>query len=105
MATLLQIYNILYGDDYRPLTNRTISAVLNAANAVINEDPGTANHANRLVWAQAALASREGLSAAADEMFVGVCSNPTIQTTGNDATDNDIQFVVNSLVNSYATGS
>lgn len=105
MATLLQIYNILYGDDYRPLLNRTISAVLNAANAIVNEDPGTANHANRLAWAQAALASRDGLTAATDEMFVGVCSNATIQMTGNDATDNDIQFVVNSLVNSYATGS
>lgn len=105
MATLLQIYNILYGDDYRPLMNRTISAVLNAANAVVNEDPGTANHANRLAWSQAALASRDGLSAAADEMFVGLCSNATIQSTGNDATDNDIQFVVNSLIDSYATGS
>ena len=97
MATLLEIYNLRY--EAVNLKNRTTAAIAKAATDVLNEDPGTANHANRLVWAGSAL---DNATAMAERMMWGVLSNATIQANGESSTDNDIQFVVNSLIDSYA---
>lgn len=105
MATLLGIYDVLLSDGAQALRNRTMAQVLVSANYIMNEDPGTANHANRLVWAQGALLSASALRAASDKMYVGVCTNPTIQSAGNASTDNDIAYVVASLIDTvYAAG-
>lgn len=69
---------------------------------VLNEDPGTANHVNRVIWAKDALVNAE---AVAGRMFWGVLGNATIAAAGEAATDNDIQFVVNGLINTFATGA
>lgn len=106
MATLLEIYDVLLSDSSQELRNRVMAQCLISANYILNEDPGTANHANRLAWAQAALQSTNTLRAASDKMYTGVCTNPTIQGSGNDASDNDIAYVVASLIDTvYAAGS
>lgn len=77
---------------------------MKAAWAIRNEDAGTTNHANRIVWANGILASKQGMVDAATEMFLYFLSNATIQTNGDASTDNDIEFVVNSLVDTLAVG-
>jgi hypothetical protein len=99
MATLLEIYSLRY--ESATLRPRTVSAVVKAAQDILNEDPGTANHANRLIWAGEVLNDPK---AKTEEMLWGVVSNATIQTGGDASSDNDIQFVVNGLVDTFATG-
>ena len=74
-------------------------AVITAAGAIENEDPGTADHANRLAWAN--WADRNS-SVAWLPFAWPVAMNPSIQATvqsdpsGQSVKDSDIQFVVNS---------
>jgi hypothetical protein len=86
-------------------------ATVVAANSIVNEDPATADHANRLSWAQWVLTG----SPVAWNIFAWpVCSNPTIQAaydadqTGSSIQDSDVQFVVNSniemAVKQYVSG-
>lgn len=97
MATLQELYNLWHeGSDLRA---RVAAACAKASNDVLNEDAGTANHANRLVWARTTLMD---IDAMATRMFWAVISNATIAAAGNAATDNDIQWVVNSWIDSFA---
>lgn len=96
MATYSEIYDLR---NSHPLKHRTVVAVAKAAQDVLNEDPETANHAARAVWAHAALLNAE---AKAKEMLWGVCGNATIQSSGINSTDGDIQYVVNGLINTFA---
>lgn len=73
MATLLEIYDVLLSDSSQALRNRVMAQCLISANYILNEDPGTANHINRLTWAQAALQSTDALQAA---------TTPTGEETG-----------------------
>jgi len=76
---------------------RVAAALANAAEDIENEDPGTPNHAARLAWASAVL--QDDLLQEADKIMWRVGLNPTIAAAGEEnATDNDIQFVVNSLL-------
>jgi hypothetical protein len=102
MATLLQVYNLIHDGEFQALRNRVRAAVLVAARAVILEDPATVNHADRLVWAQAAVQNAAALAEKAETLFVGVASDATIQAAGNAATDAQVQAAVNALVNYYA---
>lgn len=99
MATLLEVYNLRVTSSL--LRNRVAAAVAKAAMDVLNEDAGTTNHAARLVWAQDALVNAETV---AGRMMWGVLGNGTIQNAGEAATDNDIQYVVNGLINTFAAG-
>jgi hypothetical protein len=99
MATLAEIANLAQDESF---ISRIAAAIGKAATDVINEDPGTTNHANRLLWAKAAMADIDGL---ASEYAWTIVQNATIQTSGVEATDNDIQFVVNSNVNSWASAA
>lgn len=96
MATLEQIFNLRFQGALKP---RVTAAVAKAAQDVLNEDPGTANHVARVAWAKAAL---QNAQAAAEEMMWGVVGNATIQASGDSSTDNDIQFVVNGLINTFS---
>ncbi len=97
MATLLQIYNLhAEGDE---LKARVAAAIADAAQDVLNELSATDNHENRLVWAKDSLVNAE---ASAERMFWGVLGNATIQSSGNSATDGDIQYIVNGLINTFA---
>jgi len=81
------------------LKARCAAATAKAALDVLNEDPGTTNHANRLVWAKEALVNADTV---AERMFWGILQNATIAAAGDEATDNDVQFVVNSLIDTFA---
>jgi len=72
-----------------------------AAVAILGEDDQTANHAERVVYANKVL---DG-SASVYEYAVGVTTNGTIATNINgdvDPTDNDVEFTVNSMIDDYA---
>lgn len=78
-----------------------------AAKDIENEDPGTSNHANRLLWAAEV---RQGRKSMALKMIEDVLKNATLAADPYGASmtlaeyDNAVQFVVNSLINTYATG-
>jgi hypothetical protein len=95
--TYLEIYDLQYR--HPDLRTRTQVAISNASYNVLNEDPGTVNHANRILWANDTLASPEKMTNLEMAMVV---QNPTIQAEGDNAADSDIQFVVNGLVDYFA---
>jgi hypothetical protein len=83
------------------LQQRTESAVMTAIQDIMNEDPGTPDHANRYAWAQWA---NVNTSIASIYFMWGLAMNPSIQASvaadpsGLSVPDNDIQFVVNSNI-------
>lgn len=83
------------------LRRRLTVAIATAAQQVMAE-PGTQpNHANRLTWAKASL---QNAPAMAETMMWGLLSNASIQATAENTPDSDVQFQVNSLIDSYAIG-
>lgn len=100
MATYIETWNLRFVSSN--LKCRTAVAVAKAAQDIINESPATTNHANRVIWAKEALLD---CMAKAEQMLWPVVSNATIASAGESATDSDIQFVVNSNIDSFATGS
>jgi hypothetical protein len=91
--TYLEIFALRFNSN--DLKNRVAVAASIAANDITNEDPETANHAARLVWANATLANAQ---AVAEQAMWGICHNATIQTSGDASTDADIQFAFNGLI-------
>jgi trehalose-6-phosphatase len=100
MAEYVDIYYLMHSDG--DLWRRVEVAAFRTACDIINEDTATPNHTNRVIWAKQALANP---AAKAAEMKYAVLQNATIMAAGNDATDNDVQFVVNSVIDSFATGA
>ena len=96
-----------YADQYTmataaPFIQRVEIAVVTAAIAVLAEAENTPDHSFRRTYAARVLAS-PAIEAAV--MAVGISTNSTIAAaapTGASATDNDIQFTVNSMFNAYA---
>jgi hypothetical protein len=87
----------------------TTAACINASEDILNEDPQTANHANRVIWAN------RPPEVNAIQIMVAVARNTTVQSKWADRTtqnleewlrfdDGDIQFIVNSNVDRFATG-
>lgn len=76
-------------------------ACLVAARDILNESPATANHANRIIWATAAKKNPKGT---ARTLLVYVLDNATVAASLPNAVDSDVQFVVNSLIDTFATG-
>lgn len=98
MATLMEIDGLVLGAP--TLFQRFRAARLKAAWDIMNEDPGTTNHADRVTWANSIIADYESSDVQSEyRLFL---SNTTIQTSGISSTDNDIQFVVNSFVDTWA---
>ena len=93
MAALLEIYNLIQSDG--DLWKKAYAAAFVAATAIIYESPATANHAARLEWANTTRADLAGWVTANKAKIL---ENATVAAAGNLATDNDVQFVVNSLV-------
>ena len=94
-----QIYKTAKNEDF---LGRIDIAVVKAAEAIINESDQTANHANRYAWSRNAIeAPREKTLA----LRWRILMNPTIQTNMNQSPDADIQFVVNGMIDYFATGS
>jgi hypothetical protein len=96
MASLLEIYALRFDTD---LKNRVMAAIAKAAQDVINESDTTENHANRIIWARDSLTDAQTM---AEKFMWAVVGNASIQNNGANSTDNDIQFVVNSNIDTFA---
>ena len=97
MATLLETYEAHQTLEILP--QKTTAAIWKAAVAVLTEDVGTANHAARVVWASHALRDARAM---ADLMLGGMLGNAAIVAAGDASTDNDLEFVVASLIDAYS---
>ena len=89
---LLDLYYLMNSDG--DLWRKVEAAAFKAATAIKYEDPLTANHAARLAWATAV---NDDLKAWTVANRTKVLENATVSAAGHAATDNDVQFVVNSL--------
>lgn len=92
----------LFATTTNDLHKKAARAIDKAARDVINEDPGTENHAVRYVWACRVRQHPDNIIAEAHQWMPAVLDNATVAAAGNAATDNDVQFVVSGLVNTMA---
>ena len=83
------------------LRKQVIVSCQKAATDILNEAAGTENHGQRLQWSRKILRSG-GAAAEGEKMIWEVLANAAIQAAPTNATDNDVQFVVNSLLNTFA---
>lgn len=79
--------------------DRIGQAFLKIAQDVVTEDPGTANHAQRLVLANQVIKG-SGIPSRAYEMLPRM--NPALQVDGGVPTDNDILFTVSQQWDAFA---
>jgi hypothetical protein len=102
VATYEDLYYALnQGTGDHRLWRQAYVATLKAATDIRAENPATANHANRLAWA---LAVEQDTIANVLAMRNRILENPTLAAAPSSASDSDVQFVVNSLIDSFATG-
>lgn len=101
MATYEELFGLRNNSD---LKNRVTSAVIIAAETVMNELDTVPNHANRLIWAKGVFA---GPSREADRMYMSVLAAnkdaSVAQITG--ASDTAIQTNVDDHIDLFADGS
>ena len=93
MATYLELYRLASDSDFQ---TRLKYALLRAAYDISNESADTPFHSKRMAWARARLSGENSLQI--DRLAIGVLLNPTIAAAGALATDEDLQFQVNSIV-------
>ena len=100
MATYMEIRALFNNSE---LINKTQVACVIAAETIRTEDVGTANHANRLLWAKAAFASPASIASQVLMAILAANSDLTVaQITG--ATDAVLQGKVDAAVDLFATG-
>jgi len=101
MATYAELRQLFTDGDLR---NKVDVAVIIAAEAIRTEDPGTTNHANRLLWAKAAFASPRGKS---EEMLMALlaANKDASVATIQGVTDAALQTKVDAAVDVFADGS
>jgi hypothetical protein len=102
---LVAIYNCWAGENGL-LRAKFIGGCLKAAYAILNEDAGTANHTNRLAWANAVMfgTQAEVEAKAMQHLRYGIVSNATLQSVGGEATTNDVEYIIASQIDIFATG-
>ena len=100
MATYAELFGL---KNDSALRNRVTTACIVAAEVIMNEDGGTSNHANRLVWAAAVFA---GPASEANRMFMAVlAANKDVAVAQiQSASDAAIQTNVDDHVDLFATG-
>ena len=100
MATYTELYSLQSDDSLR---NKVAVACIVAAEAIRVEDGGTANHANRLLWAKASFEDPIG---AAEPMLRALLAANKAATEANisGASDVSIQTNVDAAVDIFATG-
>jgi hypothetical protein len=96
--SLISDFQLISNSDFK---GRVAIAILRAANDIRGESPTTPNHVERLQWAES-ISSYSDADAQAGRFLPNVIANPTISAAGTNATDNDLIFVVNGLVDQYA---
>lgn len=102
MASYTELFNLMQGKS--ELRNRITVAVIVAAEEIRTEDAGTANHANRLLWAARAFDSPESISKKI--MMSVIAGNKAAAISAIEAaTDAVLQAAVNSSVDLFATGA
>lgn len=97
---LIDIYHAALADSQ--VKQRFIGAVIKSAAYVLNEDPLTPNHVNRLAWAMAVKADPLGQAAG---MWTSALTNATVIQavgSGGEITDNDIEYVVAVMLDEFA---
>lgn len=100
MPSFLETYDLRYDEMLR---KRCAGGVTKKADAILIEPEETPNHAARVVWAEAAL---KDPVAETEKIMWRIVQNGTIQTkqsgasiaAGTITTDQDIEFVVNTVV-------
>lgn len=99
MATYTELYDL---HNNSALKNRVSVACIIAAEVVMNEDPGTTNHANRLPWAASVLA---GPQVEATRMYWALLAANKDMTIDNiqKATDAQVQTQVEAHIDLFAT--
>ena len=100
----MAIYKDLHGlHNDSALRNRVMVACIIAAETVMNEDGGVANHANRLIWAASVLVNPQ---AEARRMFMAVLAankDASVEAI-QGASDEQIQANVNDHIDLFAGG-
>lgn len=101
MATDTELYGLLNDSELR---NRVFIASIVAAEGVLNEDGGTPNHANRLLWAAAVFSTP---TAEVKRMFMAVLAANKGQSVAaiQGASEAQILTNVNDHIDLFATGS
>jgi hypothetical protein len=101
MATYAELFDLRSNS---PLLNRIMVACIVAAETIRGEDGGTANHANRLLWAKAVFANPD---AEASRMMMAVLAQNKDATIGQitGATDAAVQTAVDAAIDVFATGA
>ena len=104
MSNYTTSYAIRYSTPH--LSQQTEVAMVTDAVNIQNEDPATSDHANRLRWANWAIPN----SSIAWQPFAWpVANNPSIiqqvtaDPSGQTVPDSDVQFIVNSYVETVVT--
>jgi len=101
MATYIELRQLFgHGD----LLNKTEVACIVAAQTISEEDAGTDNHVNRLLWAKATFTSSR--RAAEQMLMVLLAANKGLATSAIiSATDSTLQTAVDAAVDVFANGS
>jgi len=94
---LKELYMAYVGEN--DFWKQVAGACMTAAIDITNEDAGTPNHADRLVWA---VSVRDNAKGMAKSMLVNVVKDATIAADVNAASDAQVQSVVDGLVDQYA---
>ena len=81
------------------LRKQVAVALVKAAVDIVNESAATEDHSQRMAWARRVVSDPLGW---AEKAIWKVLENATIQAAPSEATDSDVQFVVNSLVNTLS---
>lgn len=87
---------------FETLRRQVAGAVAKGAAAVLDEAPSTTNHEERVTWAREAQVDTLGM---ATRMLHSVMLNPTIAADPGNATDNDVEYVVNGLIDDFANAT
>lgn len=100
MATYLELYDLRTNSALR---NRIAIACMVAAEAIRVENVAVTNHANRMIWAKAVFSNPDQ---AAERMLMALLAqnNALSVATITGATDAQIQTIVASAVDVFATG-
>ena len=85
-------------DEAATLRKQVAVAFFKSAVDILNEDSATVNHYNRLAWARKVTDSNTAPMSEAARWIWKVLENASIQASPTTATDNDVQFVVNSIL-------
>jgi len=101
MATYLELRS-LFGDGQ--LKNRVEVACIVAAESIHTEDVGTENHANRVLWAKAALQSPNAIRERMLMALLAGNKDATVETI-KAVSDTALQALVDAAVDLFADGS